>query len=192
MEHHHHHNHQAIFPHTTLSLYRRTSAAPIPAAAYSATAPIGTGRPLADSKTLLAQGEGASLPAAMHALATALLRAEPREVAQMAACYRFLAGLYALPGWALRSVRRAILRMGQVTRREWEERLVGMRGAGVGGGGDFEARLEKHLLESGWWELGDWVGSVEEALKLEGDGRKERVKRYREAEWFLRAAALSV
>ncbi|KAL1601448.1 hypothetical protein SLS60_006363 [Paraconiothyrium brasiliense] len=153
----------ALFSPIRLDLYIRTKSTPVPAWAYAATAPIGTGRPT--SRVLLAQASGGTVAQARRALAKQFIG----RLSYFTNYYDILAELYTLDDPALRSLIRGIEGMKRVPERELMQRLLRLRDAGVDREWGFEARFELFLLYGGWRR----VGHVPElALKLGLEERK--------------------
>ena len=152
-----------------IELYLRTMSQPaISASAYSATAPIGTGRPV--MKVLIADGTGENLPAARRALAEDILSCgiTPTYVMKY---HSFLSHLYRLPMAALSSVRRGVEGMGKVTDTEWMGRLTQLKEVEIDTAPWSEARLEIFLLENGVSNLKRWARVVDMAISL---GQEDR------------------
>lgn len=171
---------------THLQLFVHIPDQPIPAAAFSRHAPIGTGRPI--SKTLLAESDLKCEPpaSARESLAKSLL-SDRATVNSICAKYTVMGALYAYPQVQLESVGRGIRAMAAASDGERRDRLWQLQGV-VDEMWDFEPRLETYLLEVGGGELDAWVRCVEVGLGLGKEDREMWADVYREAGRFLKGA----
>ncbi|KAH7089880.1 hypothetical protein FB567DRAFT_627156 [Paraphoma chrysanthemicola] len=151
-----------------LRLYKTLPHTPIPRAAYSKHLPIGTGRPI--TKLLIAESSPACTSArdARTSLATNLL-ANQNHAAYMLDKYNVLNALHASTTTTLRALQRGMIEMLGVSAAEWVERLDQL-GGWVDGECGLEARMEVFLLGVGRAETEEWVGVVEGAMGMDGDG----------------------
>ncbi|KAJ4347889.1 uncharacterized protein N0V89_009261 [Didymosphaeria variabile] len=176
---------QERFSPVRLELYMRIKCTHVPAWAYAASAPIGTGRPA--SKLLVAQASGETEAQARRALAKEVvgLAKENGMLEYFKAYYRIRAELYTLDDLALRSLRRGIEGMKRVSDWEWIGRLAQLRFAGVDEAWGFEARFEVFLLGGGYWEVERWGVDVDIALVLTPGDRTVRTQTHGGVVWFL-------
>jgi hypothetical protein len=157
-----------------LSISRPARAAKIPRSAYSAAAPIGTGRPETRTQCLASTGYHNSASAARRDLAATLL-GDGSELRYMITYYELLGTLCKLSENSRKSVARGMEIMRLVRTNEWDERWMQMCGT-VDESWGFEARLEEFLLrtgpEVGKLEVGKWLMAVsmsEKERKLVAD-----------------------
>jgi hypothetical protein len=145
-----------------LSISRPANAAKIPRSAYSAAAPIGTGRPETRTQCLASTGYHTSASAARRDLAATLL-GDGSELRYMIAYYELLGTLCKLNKYSRESVARGMAIMMVVHTKEWDERWMQMCGT-VDESWGFGARLEEFLLragpEVGKLEVGKWLVTV--------------------------------
>lgn len=166
-----------------IELYLRTKSQPhISASAYSAMAPIGTGRPI--TKSLIAEATGGDLPAARRALARKILSLGI-TLTYITTHHNFLSNLYRLPVATLSSVRRGIEGMSMVTETEWMGRLTQLKGVKADMPLWSEAGLEIFLLEDGLSNLTRWAQLVDMALALGQEDRNAWGDTHRHAAVFL-------
>lgn len=174
----------------------------IPPEAYSASAPIGTGRPI--SKAFVASSKSCSSPSeARQSLAEALL-ADRDAFSFVAARFTLLSTLYSLPMASIAGIKRGMAAMAQTSASELSARLKQLRDAGVNHSWEFDAQLERLLLEEmfplkqksllrgGMWQLQMWIGCVEVALWLSQERREFFAEVYGEAGAFLKTALQSM
>ncbi|KAF1961475.1 hypothetical protein CC80DRAFT_238118 [Byssothecium circinans] len=190
-----------------IDLYLRIPALAVPKEAYSATLPIGTGRPT--TKVLVASSAPSTSPeAARRSLAAALLK-DRAAIEFFASHYGLLARLYGLDTAELMGIKKGMESMASINEKEWSERLNQLRegdeapattigeekneangAAKETGAGDkwcFEAELELFLLGAGWYELGRWIGAVDVAVGL-GEERMGWARVYGDAGRWLEKA----
>lgn len=169
-----------------LQMFLRIPAAPVPREAYSANAPIGTGRPVGK---VLAGDSGlcVDVRTARRALAEDLL-ADRYAIQHAIGYYSLLRVFYSLSEASLRSVKHGIVGMARSGELEWYERLSQLQDARIDSSWPLEAKLEVMLLEGGRWGLGGWLGVVELGLGLTPEVRKSWAGVYAEANDFLKAA----
>ncbi|KAF2878302.1 hypothetical protein BDV95DRAFT_600967 [Massariosphaeria phaeospora] len=178
-----------------LQLHVRVPIQPVPAAAFGAHLPIGTGRPI--SRHLVAESAQncTSAPRARKSLAASLL-SSPCSIAVIITRYKLLAALYSIPDYALLSIKRGMRAMMGVSELESESvsesersaRLRQMKGV-VDDSWDFEPRMEKYLLEAGMDEVKEWIAWTETGAWLQAHVRAQWAVTYRECGEFLESAA---
>jgi len=179
---------------THIRLYQKTHSNPPPSEAYSAHAPIGTGRSY--SRMLLADsGPRATLAQAQRALAHALL-SDTAAVNHALNHFNVLSALYSLPTDTLRSVYSGVQLMARVSDVEWNARWRHLRGWCDGGwrvqGVDercgVEARLEVFFLSAGREGLRAWAERIGVVNGLGEGERRAWSGVYGEAAGFLARA----
>ncbi|KAF2463636.1 uncharacterized protein BDR25DRAFT_245180, partial [Lindgomyces ingoldianus] len=168
-----------------LQLFAKTPISTTPATAFSANAPIGTGRAI--SQTLLAESGTTCVSAASarQSLAANLL-SDFDTVNSICAKYNMMAALYSLPDNRLESIECGMRGMTNVTESERWSRKWHLRD--VDGDCELEARIEAYLLETGFEELREWIGCVEVGLGLGFDDRRCWADVYAAAGEFLKMA----
>ena len=124
------------------------------------------------SIVLITEVTGATAPAARKALAKAVLGMGV-SLSYITTHHLLVGHLYRLPSSHLRSIKRGIECMAEVTETEWMERLVQLQRVKTDGMPWFEAKLELLLLEGGRDGLAKWASIVDVALSLGDSQRRE-------------------